>query len=141
MLHQIIQEVMESSSTLDRQAAHVLFLNSHDTIAIGGRSLESATTQFHRVMLSMERHLAKHTQLDIYFAFEVFDFRTLVYLFRIIQQMNRYHTQGKEVHVYWSYVRNEEMIDAGLELKTFCDFPFEIMGLGGFTVNYWSKAS
>lgn len=141
MLYHVIQEVMESPKTSRKQQAAVLFLNTYDTIAIGGRSLSHEDDSFNKVIKCMDRHLKKHTRLEFYFAFEVFDFQTLSYLFRIFKKLNRYHEIGKEVQIHWSYVRQTEMMEVGLELKNFCDFPLEIIGLGDYPVNYWFTAS
>ena len=141
VVQEVIQEVMESRETTKRQGVKLLFFRKVKFIAVRGNAVAHVDASFDKVINFMERQLNHNDHLNLYFAFRVFDFKTLTYLFRIFKMLNMAYVKGKAIQVFWSHADNPEMIDAGLELKTFCDFPFEIIGIGGFSVSYWSQAS
>lgn len=65
-------------------------------------------------------------RLRVYVRFDQLFSSTIKHLFKLIKLLNKYHQQGKDIKIFWSYAENEDMIDIGLDLHPFCQFPFLI---------------
>jgi len=117
----------------DLRVFNVKYYRPLNLITVAGWSVtQDAWVMYCQMLGDIESHLMAKEELNIYFKLNLFNTSSIKYLFKIIKKLNEAYEQGKDVKIYWSCnTENEnEIIDAGMDLRGLSDFPFEISYAG-----------
>jgi hypothetical protein len=73
----------------------------------------------------VEQHLATHPSLNVVLKFDLVNATSIHLLFSMFRMLNKYHKDGKQIKVYWSWEDgNTEVLEIGEEFKDLYDFKF-----------------
>lgn len=107
------------------------YLRSLNVMTIQGEINGEVKETIDLAITQVKNHLNDpgKSSLSIYLNFSPFNTKASVHLLRMMNILNKYHNQGKEIDVFWSLGTEEHQIDLGLDLIEFCDFNFEIVNV------------
>jgi len=107
------------------------YIRTMNVMVIKGRSDENVEGTYEKALEQINHHFKTFDQesLDVFLGLSHFDMVTTKYLFSLVSLLNEFHRRGKKIKIFWSYKKNEDMIDVGLDLQEFCEFPFELVNV------------
>lgn len=114
----------------DMKVFDIRYLETLNLITVVGWSItDDAWIKYCQMLADIELHLRKKESLNVYFKLNLFNTSSTGYLFKIIKRLNKAHSDGKEVKIYWSCAisdHEEEILQAGLDFRELCDFKFNL---------------
>lgn len=99
-------------------------------IKFSGRSITENALMFYQPLINWTEEYLKNpalkTTVDI--DIEYINSSSVIWLMKLIKKLEKAFKEGSEIEVNW-YYRDEDMCDAGEDLKDVMDLPFNLINL------------
>jgi hypothetical protein len=120
-----IQDAEINCKVFDNKALSIITTPYKNEIAIIGKSGNMSCIQsvFENIFFCVNEYLKYKDQLSVRCDFDSLNGTLTMQLFRLIKTLNAKNKEGKQVSIFWECGHDQDLLAAGEDLSTFCDFP------------------
>jgi hypothetical protein len=136
--HSSIKDAEINYKVIDNQALRIITTLNKDELVIIGKlgNMSCVQAVFENIFSYVNEYLKYNDQLSVRWDFDSLNGTLIKHLFGLIKTLNVKNKQGKQVRIFWECGHDEDLLAAGEDLSTFCDFPFVLSHyreVGNFT--------